>query len=242
MNKIWLIAQREMSSYFNTWMGYLIVFAALLINGLLFNAFAIGSRAKFSADVLKDFFFFSSGIGMVAAIFLSMRLLAEEKQFGTIVLFFTSPISERQLVYGKFISALFIFIILQLLTVYLPALIFIEGKVSLGHLAAGYLGVTLLGASVIAISLFGSVIASNQLLAAVAGASITVIFLLLWLVSGRVDEPFSGVFSYMSIHNLRFRPFSKGIVHTRDIIYYFSLILFFLECSVRSLESRRQQG
>ena len=113
MNKVWLIAHREISSYFNTWMGYIIIFAALLIDGLLFNAFAIGNKPKFSADVLKDFFFLSSGIGMVAAIFLAMRLLAEERQFGTITLFYTSPISERQLIYGKFISGLFMFLILQ---------------------------------------------------------------------------------------------------------------------------------
>ena len=71
MSKVMLIAQREIQAYFRTWMGYIIIFAALLINGILFNAFAIGSEAKFSADVLKDFFFFSSGIGMVAAIFLA---------------------------------------------------------------------------------------------------------------------------------------------------------------------------
>ena len=242
MKKVWLIAEREIAAYFKTWMGYIIVFAALLIDGLLFNSFAIGSKAKYSAEVLKDFFYFSSGIGMVAAIFLAMRLLAEEKQFGTITLFYTSPVTERQLIYGKFISALFVFLILQLLSIYLPALIFIEGKVSLGHLAAGYLGVTLLGSTVLAITLFGSAIAPNQLLASVIGASVTVILLLLWLVSSRVDEPFASIFSYISIHNKRFRPFSLGIVHLRDVVFYLTMIVFFLECSIRSLESRRLQG
>lgn len=242
MSKVWLVAQREISSYFSTWMGFIIIFAALLIDGLLFNAFAIGSQPKFSAEVLKDFFFLSSGIGMVAAIFLAMRLLAEDKQFGTITLFYTSPISERQLIYGKYLSAVVMFLLLQGLSIYLPSLIFIEGKISLGHLAAGYLGVSLLGSAVLAITLFGSVIAPNQLIAIVIGASITVVLLLLWLVSGKVEEPFSSIFSYISIHNLRFRPFSKGIVHFKDIIYYLSVSIFFLECSVRTLESRRLQG
>lgn len=242
MNKIWLIARRELGSYFTTWMGYIIVFAALLIDGMLFNAFAIGDEAKLSSDVLKDFFFFSSGIGMVAAVFLAMRLLAEEKQTGTIVLFYTSPLSERQLVYGKFLSALIMFVILQVLSIYLPCLIFLEGKVSLGHMLCGYLGVTLLGAGVLAISLFASVISPNQLIAGISAASMTVFFLLLWLLSYRVDEPFRDIFSYMSIHNERFRPFSNGVLHTRDVIYYFSLIFFFLECSIKSLETRRLQG
>ena len=242
MNTILLIAKRELAAFFKTWMGYIIISAALLINGLLFNAFAIGSRPKFSEEVLKDFFFFNSGIGMVAAIFLAMRLLAEEKQNGTIVLFFTSPVTERQLIYGKFLSSLGVFLIFQLLSIYLPALIFIEGKVSLGHVFAGYLGVTLLGAAVLAIALFGSVVAPNQLIAAVIGASITVVLLLLWLVSDRVDEPFSSLFSFMAIHNQRFGPFSKGLVHIKDVVYYLSLTLFFVESSIHSLETRRIQG
>ena len=228
MNKVILIATREMGAFFKTWMGYIIIFASLLINGLLFNAFAIGNSPKYSADVLKDFFFFNSGIGMVAAVFLAMRLIAEEKQNGTIVLFYTSPITERQLVYGKFLSVLCIFLILQILSLYLPALIFIEGKVSLGHMFSGYLGVTLLGAAVLSIAMFGSAVAPNQLLAAVTGASIVVVLLLLWLVADRVDEPFSGLFAYIAIHNHRFNPFSKGLVHLKDIVYYLSIIFFFI--------------
>ena len=242
MSKVLLIAKRELGSYFSTWNGYIIGFAALLINGLLFNGFAIGDSPKYSFDVLKDFFFFSSGIAMVAAIFLAMRLLAEEKQTGTIVLFYTSPITERQLIYGKFLSAFFVFLILQLLTLYLPSLIFIEGKISFGHMAAGYLGVILLGASVLALALFSSVIAPNQLIAGVLGAAMTVALLVLWMLAARVDQPFSDLFSYISIHNLRFRPFSRGIVNIQDLIYYVSVVLFFLECSIRALQTRRLQG
>lgn len=242
MGKIWLIARRELAAYFTTWMGYILLAAALLIEGLLFNSYAIGDSPKFSADVLRDFFYFSSGVGMVVAVLLSVRLLAEEKQAGTIVLFYTSPISERQLVYGKFLSAFIMYTILQVISLYLPALIFLEGKVSLGHLAAGYLGLLLLGAAVLAIALFASTIASNQLMAGVLAAAITVTFLVLWLVSYRVDAPFRDILSYMSVHNERFRPFSIGVLHTRDIIYYLSMSCFFLEASIKTLETRRLQG
>jgi ABC-2 type transport system permease protein len=236
MGKIWLIARRELAAYFTTWMDYILLAAALLIEGLLFNSYAIGDSPKFSADVLRDFFYFSSGVGMVVAMLLSVRLLAEEKQAGTIVLFYTSPISERQLVYGKFLSAFIMYTILQVISLYLPALIFLEGKVSLGHLAAGYLGLLLLGAAVLAIALFASTIASNQLMAGVLAAAITVTFLVLWLVSYR------DILSYMSVHNERFRPFSIGVLHTRDIIYYLSMSCFFLEASIKTLETRRLQG
>lgn len=242
MYKIFLVAQRELRAYFTTWNGYIIVFATLLIDGLLFNSFAIGDKPKFSSDVLADFFYFSSGITMVAAIFLSMKLIAEEKQTGTIVLFYTSPISERQLIYGKFLSAFLVFLILNIVSLYLPSLIFLQGKVSLGHVAAGYLGVMLLGTSIIAISLFASVVSSNQVISGIVGACITVVLLILWLVASRVDQPFSDLLSYISLHNERFKSFMYGIVHIRDVVYYLSIVVFFLECSIRAIETRRLQG
>lgn len=242
MGKAILVARRELRAFFSTWMGYIICAAALFINGLLFNAFAVGKKPKLSAEVLADYFYFSSGIAIVAGIFLAMRLLAEEKQTGTIVLFYTSPITERQLIYGKFLSALLFSSVLHALSLYMPALIFINGKISMGHLAAGYLCLFLIGASAIAITLFASTIAPNQLVAAVTGALITVTLLVLWMVADVVSPPFNTLFHYLSLHHKHFTPFSKGIVNTQDIIYYVSVTVFFLECSVRSLQARRWQG
>lgn len=242
MKLIILVARRELQAFSKTWLGYLVFAAALLVIGLLFNTFAIGDKAKYSAEVLSDFFYVNSGMAMVAAIFLAMRLLAEEKQNNTIVLFFTSPITGRQLIYGKYLAVFLIFSLLQAISLYLPSLIFLQGKISIGHLFAGYLGVLLLGASVLAITLFTSVVASNQLLAVVFGAVLTVVLLLLWLLADRVDEPFSSFFSYVAIHNHRFNPFSQGIVHLKNIVYYLSLIIFFSEASIKALESRRLQG
>jgi ABC-2 type transport system permease protein len=168
--------------------------------------------------------------------------MAEEKQSGTIVLFYTSPISERQLIYGKFLSAFLFSLLLHVLSLYLPALIFINGKISLGHLAAGYLSLGLLGAATIGISLFASTIAPNQLVAAVTGAVLLVTFLVLWMVADIVEPPFKDLFGYLAIHSKHFTPFSQGIVHTRDVVYYLSVTFFFLECSVRALEARRWRG
>lgn len=242
MGKVLRVAQRELAAFFTTWMGYIIAAAALVINGLLFNAFAIGDQPEFSATILSRFFYFASGISMVVGVFLAMRLIAEEKQTGTIILFNTSPITERQIVYGKFLSAFVFFLFLQILTLYMPALIFVHGKVSMGHLAAGYLGVILIGAATLAIALFASCIASNQLMAAVIGAFFVVSILVLWMLAKVVDPPLKDLFSYLAIHNEHFDPFRRGIVHTKDIVYYFSVIFFALECSVRTLEARRWKG
>ena len=242
MAKALLVARRELGAFFSTWMGYIICAAALFINGLLFNAYAVGKKPKLSADVLSDYFYFSSGIAIVAGVFLAMRLMAEEKQTGTIVLFYTSPITERQLIYGKFLSAVLFSMVLYVLSLYMPALIFINGKISLGHLASGYLCLFLIGSSAIAISLFASTIAPNQLVAGITGALFTVTLLVLWMVADVVNAPFNKLFHYLALHNRHFNPFARGIVNSRDIVYYLSVIVFFLECSVRSLQARRWQG
>jgi ABC-2 type transport system permease protein len=92
------------------------------------------------------------------------------------------------------------------------------------------------------ISLFASTIAPNQLVAAVTGTLITVTLLVLWMVVDVVEPPFKELFGYLAIHNKHFNPFSQGIVNTRDVIYYVSVTLFFLESSVRALEARRWRG
>lgn len=242
MTRSTLIIRRELRAFFGTWSGYVIAALALLIEGLLFNAFALGSKPKFSAEVLSSFFYFSSGITMVAALFLAMRLIAEEKQAGTIVLFFTSPVSERELVYGKFLSAFIFLTIIHIISLYMPVLILINGKISLGHLAAGYLGLSLIGAATLALALFCSAIASGQLLAGILATCLLVTMLIMWILSGVVEEPFKGLFSYLALHNDHFNPFSKGMVNTKHIIYYLSVIVFFLEASVRVLKVRRWQG
>lgn len=242
LDKVILIARRELNGFFSTWMGYIIGAGTLVINGLLFMSFAIGNKPKYSAEVLSDFFYFSSGIAIVTALFLSMRLFAEERQSGTITLYYTSPVTERQVVYGKFLSAVIFFLFLQLLSLYMPLLIKLQGKISYGHLVAGYLGTSLLGFAVIGLCLFASIVAANQLVAAILGAVFTVAFLVLWMLAGVVDQPFKDLFAYLAIHNQHFTPFSQGMIHIKDILFYVSFAWFFLEASVRTLEARRWQG
>ena len=191
--KALLVARRDLASYMRSPAGYIIIAAVLLIDGLLFNVDALGGPAKKSAEVLERFFYFSSGTTMIACVLLSMRLLAEERQTGTLTLLFTSPIREVEIVFGKYLSALALFAVMTLLTLYMPALIFVNGKVSLGHIASGYLGLLLLGSATLAIGTFGSALAKSQVLAAVITASIVVTMLLFWLVGQATDPPFKVV-------------------------------------------------
>ncbi|MEI6833279.1 MAG: ABC transporter permease subunit [bacterium] len=242
MEKIWYIASRELAAYFTTWMGYIIIALALIIDGLLFNAFALGNSAKLSSEVLESFFYYSSGMSMVAGILLAMRLMAEEKQNGTIVLLFSSPVTERQIIYGKFLSAFLFSMVLHAASLYMPALIMVHGKISVGHVISGYLCLALLGGLTASMTLFVSTLAPNQLVAAVGGAFIVVVFLVLWMLAKVVDQPLKDIFAWLAIHNDHFTPFGSGVVNLKDLVFYFGMIIFFLESSTMALTGRRCQG
>jgi ABC-2 type transport system permease protein len=176
---------------------------------------------------------------MIASIFLSMRLLAEEYQLGTIPLLLTAPVRDHEIVLGKFLSALIFFCLMTALTVYMPLLIFVNGKVALGHIIGGYLGLCLLGGAALAIGLFGSAVAKNQLIAVVISAALVVGLLLFWLLGQVTEAPIRNVVSYMALHGKHFINFQKGVLNTRDVVYYLSVIYVFLMLSTHVLQARR---
>ncbi len=234
-----LIVRRELRAYLRSPFGYIVGAALLLIDGLLFQSYALGAGARLSSDVLHDFFYFASGTTMVAAILLSMRLLAEERQTGTLVLLNTAPLHDWEIVLGKFVSALVFVLLLTASTVYMPLLVLVNGKVAAGHIAVGYLGLALLAAASVSIGLFGSALAKSQVLAAVIGAGILVTMLLLWLVGRVTDPPLNTFLAALALHNERQNPFMKGLLRLDNVVYYVAVTYFFLLASQKTLEARR---
>jgi ABC-2 type transport system permease protein len=239
MKPVLLIVRRELAAYFRSYLGYVIIASVLLIDGLLFNAFALGTGQKKSSEVLHDFFYFSSGTTMVASIFISMRLLAEERQTGTLPLLMSAPITDAQIVLGKFLSALAFLSILTGLTIYMPALIFVNGSVSVGSVAVGYLGLFLLGAAAVSMGIFGSAVAPSQILAAIISAAILVAMLIMWLLGFVTERPLNDAFSYLALWHKHYQPFMDGLVNLRDVLYYLTFSYVFLHLSTRVLQARR---
>ncbi len=239
MRGVILIARRELGAYFNSFWGWAIIAAILVIDGLLFNAFAVTGKPRLSADVLHDFFMFSFGTTIIAAIFLTMRLIAEERQTGTIVLIDSSPLRTWQLVVGKYVSAYAVLALLTSSTLYMPALIFVNGRVSAGHIFAGYLGLLLVGATATAIGTFGSAMARSQLVAGIISTVIVVFFVVAWMLAKVTEPPLSDLFSYVSLFDQHFQPFRKGRVQVEDIVYHLSVSFGFLMLSTRLLSLRR---
>jgi ABC-2 type transport system permease protein len=211
----------------------------LLIDGLMFNALALTNNPRLSSDVLESFFYFSSGTTMIAGVLLSMRLLAEERQQGTIVLLETAPVGEGQVVLGKYLGAWAFLAIITLLTIYMPAMIQINGKVSWEQIGAGYLGLLSLGAATVAVGTFGSVLARNQLLAVILGAVMLLLLLLGWLLGRVASPPIAEVLSYLAFFDKHYQPFMRGRINTESLVYYASVVFAFLLLSTRMLQSRR---
>jgi ABC-2 type transport system permease protein len=212
-----------------------------LLDGLLFYAEALGPAAgtRLSAEVLARFFFNTSGLVAIAAVALSIRLLTEERQTGSMVLLDTSPVRDRDIILGKFLSAFVFLAALTLSTIYMPLLVLVNGRVSWGHLAVGYLGVLLLGAAVLSIGLFASALTRHKLMAAAVGAALTGLMFLFWQVALVIDPPLSRVFAGLAIHARHFSGFQIGVLHLRDVVYYLSVTYFFLLLSTKTLEARR---
>jgi ABC-2 type transport system permease protein len=234
-----LIARRELRAYLRSPFGYIVCAAKLLIDGLLFQVLAVGASPRLSADVLHDFFYNATGTTMVASILLSMRLLAEERQTGTLVLLNTAPLHDWEIVAGKFLSAFAFILILIGLTLYLPLLVMVNGKVSAGHIAVAYLGQALLGAAAVAIGLFGSALMRSQVLAVIVGAAILVTMLLLWTVGRVTDPPLNTFLAALALHNERQNSFTRGLLRLQDVVYYVGVTYFFLLASTKTLEARR---
>lgn len=234
-----LIVRRELGTYFRTRTGYVIAALILLLDGLLFNVDAVGSGAKYSTDVLSQFFNDASGVTMVAALIISMRLIVEDRQTGALPLLTTSSLTDGQIILAKFLSGFAFLAILTLATIYMPLLVLVNGKISVGHVFAGYVGLLSIGAAVMAIGTFASAVSTSQLMALVIGGVITVTLLLQWLLARLVEGTLSEVISYLSFHDKHFRPFMSGTISTRDLLFYLSFTVFFLVLARISLEGRR---
>lgn len=238
MSQALLLARREIQAYFRSPLGSVVIASSLLLEGILFYWRSL-SQKLLSGEALAEFFWWTSGVTITAALFLSMRLVAEERQTGTFTLLNTSPIAEWEIVIGKYLSVLCMVVLLTGLSVYMPLLLLVNGKVSAGHIVTGYLGQVLLGGAAAAIGLFASTLTRSQLVAIVVGAAIVVVMLVFWVLAQAIDPPLNKFFAAAALHHQNFRPFQFGILELGAVAYYVSVAYLFLFGAVKILEARR---
>lgn len=236
--KALLIARRELIAYLRSPLGSIIIAAVLLGVGLWWNAVELSGKLL-SAEALQRFFYTVSGGVLLSSPVLAMRLVAEERQTGTITLLNTAPIKDRDIVIGKFLSVYAVFTLMILLTVYMPLLLLVHGKISVGHILVGYLGLLLLGAATLAIGLFGSTLARSQVVALIIIGVMEAVMILFWAAAKVADPPLNTFLAGLALHHENFAPFMSGVLELKGVAYYVAVTYFFLLAATKTLEARR---
>lgn len=244
MRKTWAIVRRELIAYFSSPLAYIVMTAFLLMQGYIFYLIVsfLNNPQTPAMTPLRLFFggtiFFWLFLLFVVPV-ITMRLLAEERRSGTIEVLLTSPVSEAQVVWGKFTAALVFYIALWLPTVLYVVVLKRNSEIDLGPVAAGYVGVLLLGFLFLSVGTLASTLSNNQLIAAIiAFAAIVALFSI-----GLVEQLLSASYLKTALAHMnlwtQMDDFSKGIIDTRHVVYQLSVGVLFLFLATKSLEVKK---
>jgi ABC-2 type transport system permease protein len=234
MGATYTIFKRELRSYFDSPVAYVLASVFIVLIGwLFFSTFFVINQAS-----LRGFFSLSPIFFMVLTPMLTMRLIAEERKTGYIEVLSTMPVQEWQVITGKYLAALALLGVLILLTLPLPIGVSAVGDLDWGPVVAGYLGLGLMGAGYLSVGILASTITRNQIIAVIVG---WLMALMLWVsdkVTVVLPAPVASVFEYLSV-DFHFQNIARGVIDTRDLLYYASLIVVGLMVSTYLLAARR---
>jgi len=238
MKSILVLTGKEFKGYFKTPIAYIYLFVFLLVNSwLFFQGLFLDNHAE-----MRSFFALIPWLFLFLIPSITMRLWSEEKRLSTFEMLLTLPVSESELILGKFLSACLFLALSLALTFNIPLTLSYLGKPDMGPIVGGYIGALLMGGAFISIGLFASAITSNQIIAFILGIAISFFFLVIGQNTFlyNLTAPFAYFFQKLSI-SAHFKSISRGIIDPGDIIYYFSIILFFLYLNKAVLELRYTQ-
>jgi ABC-2 type transport system permease protein len=250
------IYRKELYSLFASPIFYVVAVVFLLISGyFLYSAVAYYNILSFQASqnpmalkqlnttdmVVRPFLMDVSIVLLLISPLLTMRLYAEERKSGTIELLFTYPVSDLSTLLAKFAAVLSAFLVILAGT--LPGMFLLDyvGDPNWKALLCGYLGVALLGGAFLALGLFTSSLTQNQIVAAVLSFGALLMFWIIGWVKNLVDPGMARFVEYISITK-HFESFTKGVLDSRDLIYYLLFIVLFLFLTLRQMESYRWRG
>jgi ABC-2 type transport system permease protein len=252
MKNVMAICRKEMNSYFASPIAYgLMAFFAAIAGYFFYVATAIfvtrGMESQmmgrsFPMDVnewvIRPVLMNVSVIGLFIIPMITMRLFAEEKRSGTIELLATSPVRDIEIILGKWMAAMVLYASILAISALNLAVLFMYGSPDWKPILVGYLGLLLQGGALLAIGTFVSTTTRNQI---IAGTATFAVCLLLWVfdwISAYETAAWAKVMSYISVVT-HFEPFSKGVLDTKDVLFYLSVIFFGLFLTSRSMESLR---
>lgn len=254
MRNILAIAQRELNAYFASPIAYVLIgFFALLFGWFFYVPLAyfeqqsmqMGMNPTQALNINQMLVGPTLMNTTVIMLFLfpliTMRTYSEEKRSGTIELLLTSPVTDLQIILGKFLGAMLLYAAMLAVTLIHIGILFVYGEPEWKPIATGYLGLLLMGGSFLSLGLFISSLTKNQI---VAGIATFAVFLLLWVVNwiGTFVSPtMQTVLTHLSLTD-HFDDFAKGVIDTKHVIYYLSFMAFGLFLTAKSVDSERWRG
>ena len=254
--KIWAIFKKEMRLYFTSPVAWVVFTIFLLIAGYFFySIFAFFTLASMQSamnpamardlnvtdSVLRPLFSNISVILLLLMPLVTMRLFAEERRSGTIELLLTYPVRDGAVLIGKYLAGLTLYAIMLALTLFYPLLVAYFARVEWGPLATGYLGLLLMGATFLGVGIFASSLTENQIVASIITFGVLLIFWVIGWSSDYLGGTWGRVLSHLSLIE-HFDSFAKGVLDTRDVLYYVDFTIVALFLTLRSLEARRWKG
>ena len=235
MHNILSIYKKELRSFFTTPMAYIFLVVFALVNGYFFtNTFFLYNqsdmRSLFGIVPLVYLFFIPA---------VSMGLISREKSLGTIEIISTLPVRERDIVIGKFLAGLTLILVALFTTIIHYITLYNVGTtIDHGAVFTGYLGLALLGGVYTSVGIFSSSLTENQVIAFIVGIAIVITFFLMDKLLVFVPPGLAGLIQYLSTE-FHLSNMSRGVIDTRNIVYFGSVIGFFLFMTTRVLESRK---
>lgn len=233
---IYSIFKKELMSYFNSPIAYIFMAVFVVVGNWLFfnNFFVVGQAA------VRSYFQFLPWIFLFLAPALTMRSWAEEKKTGTIEFLMTLPVTNWQVVLGKFFGALIFLFITLLLSITLPITVALLGNLDIGPVIGGYIGALFLGGAYLSLGLFMSSLTKNQIVAFVLGLAACFVAFVVGadFVLAGAPSFLAPVMRFLGL-GAHFYDISKGVIDSKDIIYYLSFIFVFLWLNVQILKNRK---
>jgi ABC-2 type transport system permease protein len=234
VRNVWAVATRELRSYFLSPLAYVIIALFVALAGYLFALILANGRQASLSGLVQNV----SVLYLFIVPAISMRLLAEEQRTGTVELLLTNPVQEWEIVTGKYLASILLVLVMLGLTLLFPLFLFIFGSPDAGPMISGYLGIFLQAAAFLSVGLWASSLTQNQIVAALISFAA---LLVLWLsdslgqfLGGTVGQ----IVSYVSVIN-HFQEFPQGVIESKDVIYYLTLVAAGIVLSTLSLQSRR---
>jgi ABC-2 type transport system permease protein len=239
MTTTFCIARRDFQAYFNSPVAYVVLGVFLLVLGyLFFSTLFLGGFAS-----MRGFFSVAPILFVVFGPAITMRLISEERKTGTIEQLLTLPISNFEVVLGKFIAALGIVCVGLLFTVPYALSVSLltppDASFDYGPVIGGYLGLILLSSAFLSLGLFASALTKNQIVAFIIGLAMCFFFYFVDKFAVLMPPQIGAVLEFISV-DFHFSNIARGVVDTRDLVYYVSLIAIFLVLTERSLRRERR--